>query len=258
MARGSPWRGRAVPRVTTRPSCSQLVSTMTSVVCPATKLGPRPIVRGAKPRCTSGRWRFRIRVSISTSGAISPRTAVKSPTTTGTAILRAKIAGTTSSSSLDVAESADQHAQRHEPTSARIVSFRSSPWWPVVALALFCPWTEHQEARCEEQQSDEHDAPTPHGQSDDSRVEGWLIGDPWRLRAAGRAHLGVARDQFRAESAGDGLRHSFGHAATPSILCLVIGLPLRLGEGVDRFLVAALRATTMSRTHRATAAGVRR
>src|SRR3989442_7944150 len=189
-------------------------------------------------------------------GRDQPEDGGETSTTTGTAIFWAKIAGTTSSSSLDVAESADQHAQRHEPTSARIVSFGSSPW--VVALALFCPWAEHHEARCEEQQSDEHDAPTPHGQSDDSRVEGWLIGDPWRLRAAGRAHLGVARDQFRAESAGDGLRHFFGHAATPSILCVVIGLPLRLGEGVDRFLVAALRATTMSRTHRATAAGGRR
>ncbi len=62
-----------------------------------------------------------------------------------------------------IADSPDQHAQSHELTSARIVSFGSSPWWPVVALALFRSWTEHHEARHEEQQCDEHDAPAPHG-----------------------------------------------------------------------------------------------
>src|SRR5439155_5920125 len=65
---------------------------------------------------------------------------------------------------LDVADPADQHAQRHELTSPRRVSFGSRRWWPVVALVLVCPWAEHHEARQEEQQSDEHDAPSPHGQ----------------------------------------------------------------------------------------------
>jgi hypothetical protein len=63
----------------------------------------------------------------------------------------------------DVTDFTDQHAQRHEPSSAQIVSFGSSPGRPVVALLPFCPWTEHHEARYEEQQSHEHDAPAPHG-----------------------------------------------------------------------------------------------
>src|SRR5437667_5938808 len=37
LARGSPRNGKAAPPVMTRPSCSQLVSTTTSVVSPATK-----------------------------------------------------------------------------------------------------------------------------------------------------------------------------------------------------------------------------
>src|SRR5712691_2261332 len=94
MVRGSPQSGRAEPRVTTRPSCSQLVSTTTSVVCPATKLGPRPIVSGASPRCASGQSRFRMRASTSMAGETSLRTRVKSPVTTGTTVLWARIAGT--------------------------------------------------------------------------------------------------------------------------------------------------------------------
>src|SRR6266849_2182197 len=115
-----------------------------------------------------------------------------------------------------IADSADQHAQSHELTSARIVSSGSSPWWPVIALVrLFCPWTEHHEARCEEQQSDEHDAPAPHGQADDAGVDAWFIRDPRVLHATGRAHRGVASDQCRAQSAGDGVSRYFGHATTP-------------------------------------------
>jgi len=144
----------------------------------------------------------------------------------------------------DVADSPDQHAQRHEPSSARIVSFGSSPWWPVVALVPFCPWTEHHEARCEEQQSDEHDASAPHGQADDAGVDAWLIGDPRVLRATGRAHRGVASDQCRAQSAGDRVSLYFGHATTPSMDLWVVDPAACLDECDHRFLVDSVRLDT--------------
>src|SRR5207247_8686427 len=74
---------------------------------------------------------------------------------------------------------------------------------------------EYQHSRCEEREDEQDDAPTPHSDSDQSRVYGGLIRDPWRLDPARRTDHCVTRDRRVTESARDGFQRGFGHANGP-------------------------------------------
>ncbi len=69
------------------------VSTARSVVSPATKFGPRPMVSGARPVCGSGMARLRMRASTSTLGRTACSTAANSSTLTAIALRHTSMRG---------------------------------------------------------------------------------------------------------------------------------------------------------------------
>ena len=106
-------------------------------------------------------------------------------------------------------------ARRLVASLARFMSRRIGTWRCMTSFRVLGCRPEYQHSRREEQEDEQDDAPTPHSDSDQSRVYGGLIRDPWRLDPARRTDHCVTRDRRVTESARDAFQRCFGHATRP-------------------------------------------